>query len=165
MKTTRTCSIIDCARPVFARGWCGRHWYRWRQYGDPIAGSPLRQQWDAICSVAGCDRPHTSLGYCRAHYMRVWQRGDPRADRSVRTFGDEPGYHAAHYRIYNLRGRADDYLCQHCGETALEWAYTNDCPDERVSPESWRYSLDPARYMPLCKPCHVRFDREARIIT
>lgn len=32
----RTCSIEDCGRPVFARGWCNRHYNRWRSHGDPL---------------------------------------------------------------------------------------------------------------------------------
>lgn len=32
----RTCSIDDCGRPVFARGWCNRHYNRWRSHGDPL---------------------------------------------------------------------------------------------------------------------------------
>ena len=29
------CSIEDCPRPRKARGWCGVHYTRWRQHGDP----------------------------------------------------------------------------------------------------------------------------------
>lgn len=30
-----TCSIDGCDAEVAARGWCSRHWQRWRKYGDP----------------------------------------------------------------------------------------------------------------------------------
>jgi hypothetical protein len=33
----RTCSIDDCGNPVRARGWCDKHWSRWRKHGDPMA--------------------------------------------------------------------------------------------------------------------------------
>ena len=36
------CSIPDCARPAVTRGWCARHYQRWRQTGDPLHGSPVK---------------------------------------------------------------------------------------------------------------------------
>jgi hypothetical protein len=29
------CAVNDCTAPVLARGWCVRHYQRWRKYGDP----------------------------------------------------------------------------------------------------------------------------------
>lgn len=29
------CTIEGCDRPVAGRGYCGKHWQRWRKYGDP----------------------------------------------------------------------------------------------------------------------------------
>lgn len=29
------CSISDCERPPYARGWCGAHYKRWLRWGDP----------------------------------------------------------------------------------------------------------------------------------
>lgn len=40
----KTCSVEDCATTVRARGWCNRHWFQWRKYGDPtryLRRSPL----------------------------------------------------------------------------------------------------------------------------
>lgn len=36
------CSIEGCDREVMARGWCRRHYKRWYQHGDPVAGGPVR---------------------------------------------------------------------------------------------------------------------------
>jgi transcriptional regulator with XRE-family HTH domain len=33
----RACAIPDCPEPQDARGWCSRHYQRWRKYGDPLA--------------------------------------------------------------------------------------------------------------------------------
>ncbi|MEZ5411042.1 MAG: hypothetical protein R2761_23630 [Acidimicrobiales bacterium] len=30
-----TCSIETCEKPAAKRGWCGMHYERWRQHGDP----------------------------------------------------------------------------------------------------------------------------------
>lgn len=35
MAESRICSIDGCSNPSKARGWCGKHWTRWRHYGDP----------------------------------------------------------------------------------------------------------------------------------
>lgn len=33
-----TCSIDDCVRPFYSRGWCRRHYDRWLHHGDPLGG-------------------------------------------------------------------------------------------------------------------------------
>lgn len=33
----RTCSIEGCENPLWARGWCSKHYTRWRRHGDPLA--------------------------------------------------------------------------------------------------------------------------------
>lgn len=35
-----TCAIGDCGLKVFARGWCSKHYTRWRRNGDPLAFKP-----------------------------------------------------------------------------------------------------------------------------
>jgi hypothetical protein len=30
------CSVIGCEKAVFAKGWCGAHYAKWRKYGDPL---------------------------------------------------------------------------------------------------------------------------------
>ena len=32
----RTCSIRGCDKPPKSRGWCYKHYERWRKYGDPL---------------------------------------------------------------------------------------------------------------------------------
>jgi hypothetical protein len=31
-----TCAVIECSRAAKARGWCNRHYMRWRHHGDPL---------------------------------------------------------------------------------------------------------------------------------
>lgn len=38
------CTIQDCDRDVFARGWCSGHYFRWRAHGDPLGGGPTRRR-------------------------------------------------------------------------------------------------------------------------
>lgn len=41
----RTCTIEGCDRPHMARGWCGAHWKRWKNHGDPLHGAPTIRHW------------------------------------------------------------------------------------------------------------------------
>lgn len=36
----RICSVDDCGRPPYVRGWCVKHYSRWRAHGDPEAYFP-----------------------------------------------------------------------------------------------------------------------------
>lgn len=40
----RICSVDGCTGRVEGRGWCGRHYQRWRNHGDPL--KTLRPTWD-----------------------------------------------------------------------------------------------------------------------
>lgn len=33
----RICSLPDCDKPHYARGWCASHYYQWWKHGDPLA--------------------------------------------------------------------------------------------------------------------------------
>ena len=35
----KQCSIDGCEKPRKARGWCGKHWERWRRHGDPLGAA------------------------------------------------------------------------------------------------------------------------------
>lgn len=42
---TGTCSIEDCTNPASRKGWCYAHYRRWRAYGNPTDGGPLRTKY------------------------------------------------------------------------------------------------------------------------
>lgn len=35
-----TCSVVGCEEPVKGRGWCVKHYARWRRHGDPLWEPP-----------------------------------------------------------------------------------------------------------------------------
>lgn len=105
------CSVEGCDHPSKTRGWCSKHYQRWRAHGDPTAYVKVR----GTCSVDGCDRPHKSRGWCQAHYMRWRTWGDLEIHRpNARTLqcnvdGCDKHQHSrgwceTHYRRYLRHG-------------------------------------------------------------
>jgi len=171
----RACSIGGCCGPAYARGWCRNHHQSWLRHGDPLAARPARKRsLPQPCGFEGCSDPVRAYGLCFTHYCRWRKHGDPRI---VHPPGEPPGpdhsqrrpdwatsYAAAHRRVYRLRGPAVSKACQRCGAPAKHWAYDHSDPDERRNDQGLAYSLDPARYRPLCRPCHVHDDARHRIL-
>jgi hypothetical protein len=155
-----TCTVDGCERPHKAHGWCKAHYFRWRDHGDPLGGRPPRSP---VCTVDGCGEPHQARGYCGTHYRRWWEHGDPNhvtvlaGPLNPGWRGDNIRNRSLHQRLGRQQGPASAYPCQHCGGPAAEWAYDHADPAERDDPRG-PYSLDPAHYLPLCRPCHRRFD-------
>jgi hypothetical protein len=69
-------------------------------------------------------------------------------------------YSGVHVALTRERGKASTHSCT-CGGQAAEWAYTYDdpCPDECVDPRGQKFSLDLARYVPMCRRCHRVYDK------
>jgi hypothetical protein len=71
------------------------------------------------------------------------------------------GIAQAHQRIRESRGPASAYQCIGvCNGQARDWAYQHNDPDELWSKHypARPYSLDPARYAPMCRSCHKAYD-------
>lgn len=118
------------------------------------------------CSIDGCNLGETSdairRGFCELHYYRFRQYGDPLAPSKVisKRNGAPTRYTQMHYRITKARGRARDYICEHCGKRAGHWAYDGEDPDERIDAVDGRrvFSAKLEHYHPLCESCHRRLD-------
>lgn len=88
-KPTRKCTIDGCERKHYGRGWCERHYKRWRTHGSPTAGGPYRKfaskqtpPADGLCTIEGCQRPHHGLGLCSMHHQRLRKHGNPLGGKS-----------------------------------------------------------------------------------
>lgn len=57
------CSIDGCLLPSRSRGWCTKHWTRWRRYGDPAARIPGEVvAGRRVCPGCGQDKPLAEWG-------------------------------------------------------------------------------------------------------
>lgn len=74
----RTCSIDECDRPFYGRGWCQFHWLRWYRHGDTSYERP-RQLGRPPCIIDGCDAPNVGRGWCSKHWTRWSRHGSPTA--------------------------------------------------------------------------------------
>ena len=78
------CSVDGCDRLAIARGWCGKHYSRWANTGDPATPS-VKDPWDGKCKDCGGDGPFLD-GYrvcktCWGKRGRVWRKRNPEKAR------------------------------------------------------------------------------------
>ena len=127
-----TCSVDGCERPFSARGYCKRHYERWRLNGDPLV---VRK--------------------------RGTKPGTLSPERHHRWAGGAISYQGMHLRLRRWFGSAKRRVCVDCGERALHWSYAYGDPaelSEVLAGSLLRYSADPHYYEPRCGVCHIRFD-------
>lgn len=77
MATKSLCSIPECGKTAFARGWCKAHYLRWFRHGDPEAGGRPKNRRGGRCLIVGCDRPDKTDGLCYSHLYRLRKFGSP----------------------------------------------------------------------------------------
>lgn len=58
MGQRRPCVIDECDKPRVGRGWCSKHWTRWKRYGSPTARMPGEVvDGKRVCSICQVDKP------------------------------------------------------------------------------------------------------------
>ena len=134
-----------------AKGRCNPCYQSWR--ANRRSDSPR-------CTVPDCRKPAITEGICEKHRGRLRRTGTLEGvGRGTLNKKDVVEYEAAHHRVVAVKGRAKEHRCDHCGDRAQDWAYDHLDPEALVGVRNGcLYSLSPDHYIPLCKPCHKRFD-------
>ena len=115
--TTKTCTIDGCTGFVQGRGWCFRHYQRWRRHGDPLhlVLRPARLP----CSVPDCAELAKGRGFCGKHYQRWRKRGDPAAPSLRSDLWTPAETEALLDEIRGKDGRPDPDACVRYGALAV----------------------------------------------
>ena len=143
------CKVEGCDRPVRCRGWCEKHYRRWRRRGTT-------DDFPTVCKIndEDCCGGPLARGMCQNHYKRWKAHGAPLAPSErgkwlrigPKTWPQY--YNALHERVRTERGNADHciiYLCD-TGSTKFEWA--------NISHEY----KDVGDFMPMCQIHHAQYD-------
>lgn len=72
----RACSVVECEVASNAKGYCGKHYARWRKHGDPLAPKRVPQRM-LRCSIDGCGNKRAARGWCNNHWKAWKAYGDP----------------------------------------------------------------------------------------
>lgn len=123
------CSIDGCDKPYQARGWCLKHYTRWKRHGDPlyveyIVGDPVARFWSKVDKAGPLPLWAPFLGPCW-HWTGATSNGYGR----VRVDVDRPAHRFAYELLVGPipDGLVIDHLCRvrHCVNPAHLEAVTN----------------------------------------
>lgn len=74
-----TCAVEGCDADATSRGWCAKHYMRWKSTGDPLLRRKVGRRPSALsnppCAADGCERLSKTRGLCSLHYQRWLYHG------------------------------------------------------------------------------------------
>lgn len=88
-----TCLVDECESAAISKGYCNKHYQRWKKYGDPTRIDKEMNINTGRCSIDECDRGADRKGMCYKHAYRVKTHGS--ADKPSKSKGgwlDSKGY-------------------------------------------------------------------------
>ena len=77
-KDLKVCCVEGCSRQMLAKGFCSKHYQRFKKNGDPKRIKAVRYHGQK-CGAKGCDNAARIRGYCRLHYSRWRKNGHTNA--------------------------------------------------------------------------------------
>lgn len=130
------CSVIDWAGPCLnlakSRGYCTKHYARWRNHGDPLFAAirrrPYRQPL-SVCEEPGCEEPIVHNGLCQHHYHRQYYYDGGTGFELCPVCGEHQfrvsmGYGICHYcrKEQAKVGKSKDvWTSQVCWQHGFQW--------------------------------------------
>lgn len=83
------CPLVEngkiCGEPVFARGWCSKHYTTARRFGDPLFPVKRRGKQGGKClAPEGCDKPAKAHNLCENHRRLMAKYGETTPSRERR---------------------------------------------------------------------------------
>lgn len=170
----RTCSIDGCPSAVRARGWCSKHYQRWKNNGGPLARKPRVTDWadgSRTCNSCSKRMPIESFDLdrratrgrraackdCRSEQMKAWF-----ASNRARQVQRQRDRYARDHDVIVERDRA---RYRRDREKRIELVYA---ALDRRRAERWGVEFDPTvtrpalreRYGDRCHYCPTVMDFE-----
>lgn len=109
--STKICSVEGCNRAIgkkSVKGMCGRCYYRYRRYGNPLEPSHAPQAPE--CSVEGCRRKAHAHGLCGVHFMRYKNHGN--FSLIIDTFSGAKDFPSEHATYSSMKQRCYNPNCK-----------------------------------------------------
>lgn len=73
LESGKPCAVDGCPNRAKSRGWCDRHYWRFRKHGS----TELPPKVEKVCAIEGCDRKQYGRGWCQMHHGRWRRTGNP----------------------------------------------------------------------------------------
>lgn len=138
----KKCSVEECTEHSRSKGYCNRHYQKWRTYGNPRASKPREYQSGPLAPNWRGD----DISYYGAHYRVVTQRG-----KASELPCSDCGLPATEWSYDGLDPT------EKVGE--VQWGAGAKGVNSGVS--LMRYSINPVHYVPRCRECHRAFDSDS----
>ncbi len=112
------CSIRGCTAASSRRGWCDKHYRRWKAHGDPTKSLLLRgSDWKGKCKSCGKKgtfyKDSHECRKCRDARTAAWHVANPEKKRAYAKKSNARRYQGIREAVFSAYGHA----CSCCGET------------------------------------------------
>lgn len=91
----KKCSVPDCTSVSRSKGFCDKHYYRFKAHGDPL----VTVRGGKTCSIDGCSKPVSGRMMCQMHYRRWRLYGDAGNAEPMRSKRGEGCFRSDGYHI------------------------------------------------------------------
>lgn len=76
MPNKGTCKAENCDKPVHGKGYCDRHYRKWRK---GLLGKPRYR----TCNEDGCHKPRSRRSLCVEHFAKKHSKAAPEAEAAA----------------------------------------------------------------------------------